>query len=265
MTVAGQTKLTAYELQVLIGTTISGCSMSPDRTFDLPAAWARLKGLGLIDRADGIANATPAGVELVASLLTELQHRRAESDNPLISYEGAEFTDEAGNGLVVVRADQHRREAEAGETIQWRGGHGGLWPDALGAAADALAEFEGGIDVHSDADARAALVIRAYIGAQPALAASPSSPASGVRVTVKPLQWKEFPTIKHDYGHGVWDANGPWTTYTISDCFESGWDATGERYYVKALSKSFATFDEAKSAAQADYESRILSALGEQS
>ena len=60
-------KLTAYELQVLIGTTISGRSMSPDLTFDLPAAWARLKGLGLIDRADGIANATPAGVELVAS------------------------------------------------------------------------------------------------------------------------------------------------------------------------------------------------------
>jgi hypothetical protein len=84
MTVAEQTapKLTAYELQVLIGTTISGCNMSPDRTFDLPAAWARLKGLGLIDRADGIANATPAGVELVASTLTELQHRREAEAAP---------------------------------------------------------------------------------------------------------------------------------------------------------------------------------------
>ena len=67
--------LTAYELQVLIGTTISGCNMSPDRVFDLPAAWARLRSLDLIDRTDGLAIATPSGVSLVARILSTLSLR----------------------------------------------------------------------------------------------------------------------------------------------------------------------------------------------
>lgn len=62
-------KLTAYEAQVLIGTTISGCNMPPDRTFDLSAAWAQLRKLGLIDRVDGLAHATDKGASLVAAML----------------------------------------------------------------------------------------------------------------------------------------------------------------------------------------------------
>lgn len=61
--------LTAYEAQVLIGTSVSGCNMSPDRVFDLKAAWSRLHTLGLIDRTDGLAIATPEGVATVAAML----------------------------------------------------------------------------------------------------------------------------------------------------------------------------------------------------
>lgn len=42
-----------------------------------------------------------------------------------------------------------------------------LAPSALGEAIKALEEFEGGIDVHSDAAYRAAEVVRAYLGAIP--------------------------------------------------------------------------------------------------
>ena len=65
----GEAKLTAYETQVLIGTSISGCNMSPDRVFDLKAAWTRLHYLGLIDRTDGLAIVTPAGEERIKALL----------------------------------------------------------------------------------------------------------------------------------------------------------------------------------------------------
>lgn len=65
----GEPKLTAYETQVLIGTSISGCNMPPDRVFDLKAAWARLYDLGLIDRTDGLAIATPAGASRINALL----------------------------------------------------------------------------------------------------------------------------------------------------------------------------------------------------
>lgn len=77
---------------------------------------------------------------------------------------------------------------------------------------------------------------------------------------VKPLEWREFATSRHDYGHGVWDANGPWTTYSIWDCFEAGFDDE-DRYYARAISKSFHTVEAAKAAVQADFEARILSAL----
>ena len=64
-----QKELTAYEAQVLIGTSISGCAMPPDRVFDLSAAWERLYALGLIDRTDGLAVATPEGVARISSML----------------------------------------------------------------------------------------------------------------------------------------------------------------------------------------------------
>jgi hypothetical protein len=61
--------LTAYEAQVLIGTSISGCAMSPGSTFALTPAWVRLHKLGLIDRTDGLAIATEDGVKLIAAML----------------------------------------------------------------------------------------------------------------------------------------------------------------------------------------------------
>lgn len=61
--------LSSYEIQVLIGTTISGCNMSPDATFDLKAAWANLCKLGLIDRTDGLAIATHSGAAFISELL----------------------------------------------------------------------------------------------------------------------------------------------------------------------------------------------------
>ncbi len=66
---AGDVKLTAYDIQVLIGTSISGCSMSPDRVFDIEASWAKLYKSGLIDRTDGIACPTTEGGQAIASIL----------------------------------------------------------------------------------------------------------------------------------------------------------------------------------------------------
>src|SRR5690348_4674662 len=81
---------------------------------------------------------------------------------------------------------------------------------------------------------------------------------AGVDARVKPLEWRHF-NVEHDYGRGVWDANTPWNTVTICDCEQ--WEATGERYYVPNLSKTFPELADAKAAAQKDYEQRIRSAL----
>lgn len=68
-------EMTAYEAQVLIGTSISGCNMSPDRVFDLKAAWSRLHSMCLIDRTDGLAIATPEGVRRISEMLGKLDRR----------------------------------------------------------------------------------------------------------------------------------------------------------------------------------------------
>jgi len=65
--------LTEYELQVLLGTSIHGCNMSPDRVFSLPMAWHRLYAIGLIDRPDGLAIITEKGRALVARLFAALR------------------------------------------------------------------------------------------------------------------------------------------------------------------------------------------------
>jgi len=70
-------EITAYEMQVLIGTTVSGCNMPPDRIFDLPKAWESLRALGLIDRTDGLAIATDKGRAIVLSALTSPQTSEA--------------------------------------------------------------------------------------------------------------------------------------------------------------------------------------------
>lgn len=191
-------KLTAYELQVLIGTTISGCNMSPDRTFDLPAAWARLKSLGLIDRADGIASATPAGVELVASALTELQHRREAEAAPV--------------GILVVDDDGVLR----------------------------LSFYEDGPVVSEGSEL---------------FAASPSSPASGVRVTVKPLEWSEH------YLGGDLRGGETVTARTILGRYQVWGDgawADPHGFHNPGAERGLAV---GKTAAQAHFDAAILSAL----
>lgn len=80
---------------------------------------------------------------------------------------------------------------------------------------------------------------------------------------VKVLEWKEWPTIKHNYGRGVVEANTPFNhTYCAEDCSEvMGRMGFEQQWFVQKLSASFATLDEAKSACQADFEARIRSAL----
>lgn len=91
----GEGGLTAYELQVLIGTTISGCNMAPDQTFDLKAAWSKLYTAGLIDRTDGLAIATSKGAALVASAL-------ASSPQP-VAEAVADGGDVAARAITLVR------------------------------------------------------------------------------------------------------------------------------------------------------------------
>ena len=61
--------LTEYEVQVLIGTSIHGCPMQPDRVFRLDLAWDRLFAFGLIDRTDGLAIITGKGRSVVSAVL----------------------------------------------------------------------------------------------------------------------------------------------------------------------------------------------------
>lgn len=64
-------KLTEYEMQVLLGTSIHGCRMSPDRVFSLNIAWHRLHAIGFIDRTDGLAIITEKGQAYVRTALSQ--------------------------------------------------------------------------------------------------------------------------------------------------------------------------------------------------
>jgi len=93
------------------------------------------------------------------------------------------------------------------------------------------------------------------------LSASPSSPASGVRV--KALEWHD--ESHHDGEGGVdwWmQADTPFGPITLTHKYSHTlpWLLGPFR---PGLASNFRTQDEAKAAAQADYEARILSALGE--
>ncbi|MGN6539157.1 MAG: hypothetical protein ACTHKQ_25950 [Mesorhizobium sp.] len=66
--------LTEYEIQVLLGTSIHGCNMSPDRVFSLDMAWHRLHALDLIDRTDGLAIVTEKGERVIATILSAIAH-----------------------------------------------------------------------------------------------------------------------------------------------------------------------------------------------
>jgi len=77
-------------------------------------------------------------------------------------------------------------------------------------------------------------------------------------VKIKPLVWRFF-DVDHSFGKGVYDANSIGHTYTIQDCGKRDFPM---RFYVSAVSASFAELSDAKAAAQADYEARIRAAIG---
>ena len=77
-------------------------------------------------------------------------------------------------------------------------------------------------------------------------------------VKVKPLVWHFF-DVGHSYGKGIYDANSIRYTYTIQDCGERDFPM---RFYVSAISASFAELSDAKAAAQADHDARIRAAIG---
>lgn len=97
-------KLTAYEAQVLIGTSISGCTMPPDRVFDLTAAWASLYEKGLIDRTDGLAIATNAGQAVIEAMLA-LQAAEAEREKVEPVGEVGSMPGTSGFTMATFRAE----------------------------------------------------------------------------------------------------------------------------------------------------------------
>lgn len=160
--------LTAYELQVLIGTSISGCVMSPDRVFDLKAAWSRLYSLGLIDRTDGIACPTPAGEARIASALASL---------PAPQGPAAQVSEAVKAGFVLVPSDDDTRSysdsilpddmIEAGTLV-------------LEQAAHDLANYVPGETIDWDFGMEAVAVFRAMVLAAP----QPQSPDTGAQPIV---------------------------------------------------------------------------------
>lgn len=99
----------------------------------------------------------------------------------------------------------------------------------------------------------------------PELAASPSSPSSGVRV--KALEWRE---LTDDRGDGTREPNGDWEAETALSIYQVEMIPVGDTLTVWGLTYGIghayiggdhASPDEAKAAAQADYEARIRSAL----
>ena len=85
-------------------------------------------------------------------------------------------------------------------------------------------------------------------------AASPSSPASGVRV--KALEW-----VQSSFGGQAWRAHSILGLYRVAMGSTAGWAFEG--YDGTEVSQRADNIDAAKAAAQADYEARIRSALGE--
>jgi len=88
-----------------------------------------------------------------------------------------------------------------------------------------------------------------------ALYTHPASPPVGGAVKVKPLEW-------HPISNGDWSADGALGKY---QCLVSGKKyivlLDGIKAAVQLVAKDLRTHVEAKAAAQADYETRILSAL----
>ena len=83
-----------------------------------------------------------------------------------------------------------------------------------------------------------------------AISASPSIVAP---VGVKPLEWRE---AKTEDGREQWHSSDRETITVMGEAY-----GKTERYWLFHAKKGFATLEAAKSAAQSDYEARILSAL----
>jgi len=148
-------------------------------------------------------------------------------------------------GLALTEL-QHRREAEAG---------------ALPADDNALAQMcedfqQGSVAFANDPDEFHHLIeftppqLREFIATR-VRAASPSSPASGVRVKVKPLEW-HGPDFEDEYWAASLDLK-----YVIHPPNERG------VRWLGGVGGYFRLVDEAKSVAEKHNEARILSALGE--
>lgn len=125
-------RLTTYEMQVLLGTTISGCNMSPSKTFSLNRAWLHLYELGLVDRTDGLAIATEKGLALInralsapiaahgAGAVTEAMIKRAARQITLV-FQCHDLGYADDNGGFTCSAPQiallERLSAEAAERV----------------------------------------------------------------------------------------------------------------------------------------------------
>lgn len=142
---------------------------------------------------------------------------------------------------------QHRRAEEAGTPDGWV-----LAPreptEAMIAAGAGAVAADHGADLDPSAEADTALAYRAMLAASPS---SSPSPASGVRVTVKPLEW-HGPDFEDEY----W-AESLSTRYVIHPANERG------VRWLGGVGGYFRAVDEAKAAAEAHNEALIRSALGE--
>jgi len=156
---------------------------------------------------------------------------------------------------------QHRREAEAGRREGWvlvpREPTPEMEMSAL-KASRACTELPDGLKPlpHGYDGWSAAFIYRAM------LAASPSSPASGVRV--KALEWST-----DDYEDDVraeWFAVcvvGQYLAYQRDGDWRLNLDYASGDEMIQVYIGAFETPDAAKAAAQTEYEARVLSALGE--
>lgn len=73
-------------------------------------------------------------------------------------------------------------------------------------------------------------------------------------VSVKPLEWKEIDLSVGNPPMVIWEAKTPFVNYTLESVMERPW-------FCHFICAHFADLDEAKAAAQSDYEARIRSTL----
>lgn len=162
---------------------------------------------------------------------------------------------------------QHRREAEAGTPEGWvlvpKAALDWLNGEAPDPAGMEFGEFTD--DYPKPAGAfwwrKVFRQICEFYAAQRPLAASPSSPASGVRV--KALEWAELTSPRED---GPAEPTGDWEAASIVGSyfvqfFEDHYEALDiDGEYIEGW---LGDLEDAKAACQSAYEARILSALGE--